>query len=73
MAPGTPHHVITTENSIVTGGHFFSASHYTRTLEAILFEHFVGGEATNTSHSDVHIVLFKILRKYCDAIDTDSK
>ncbi len=64
LRPGTPFHVIATKDCITTGGHFFSSSHFTRTLETIIVEHFTAGEATEPEHTKVHIVLFKVLRKY---------
>lgn len=51
------------------GGYYFSASHFTRTLEVVIVEHFI---ATKPEHTWVHIVLFKMLRKYCNGIDLKS-
>lgn len=69
MQPGTPHHVISTEDTIAVGGHFFSSLLFSRTLEAMIAEHFASDFLTNTEHSEVHIVLFKMLRKFRDGLE----
>lgn len=69
MQPGTPHHIISTEDTIAIGGHFFSTFLFSKTLEALIIEHFVAEFITNTEHTEVHIVLFKMLRKYRDGLN----
>lgn len=68
MRPGTPHHVISTKDTIAIGGHFFSFHHFSRTLDSVMVEHFVADSITNTDHTEVHIVLFKMLRRYRDGL-----
>jgi len=64
MRPGTAHCVITLEDSLCVGGHFFSSLVFSRTLFACIAEHFVGDSTTNTEHSSSHIILFKLFAKY---------
>lgn len=64
--------VLTSQDTIGTGGYYFSSSHFTRTLETIIVEHFTAYEATRPEHTRVHIVLFKMLRKYSDGIGLNS-
>lgn len=73
MRPGTVHHVVTSKNCIAVGGHFFSSLMFSRTLDAVVVEHFAAEFITNTDHTEVHIVLFKMLQKYADAISAATK
>lgn len=68
LRPGTIYHMITTSDTFGVGGYFFSASHFTRSLETIIVEHFHADESAKTEHTRVHVVLFKVLRKYIDGI-----
>lgn len=68
MRPGTPHYVVTLEDSLCVGGHFFTSTTFTKTLFACIHEHFVGTSITNTEHCEVHIVLFKIFQKWATGI-----
>lgn len=71
MPPGTVHHVATTVDSVAAGGHFFSSLHFSRCLDAVIVEHFVAHAITNTEHTQVHIVLFKLFRKYSESLNAD--
>lgn len=61
MMAGTPHAVLTLEDSLAEGGHFYSGLHYRRTLYALLHEHFCGNYICNASHPKAPLVLFKTL------------
>ena len=61
MMPGTPHAVLTLEDSLAEGGHFYSGLQYKRTLYSILAEHFCGKYITNASHPRAPLLLFKTL------------
>lgn len=66
MPPGTIHYVVTLEDSLCVGGHYFTDKTFTKTLYACVYEHFVGKAITNTEHSEAHIVLFKLFVKWSD-------
>ena len=61
MMAGTPHAVLTLEDSLTEGGHFFSGLQYKRTLYSILAEHFCGKYITNASQHRAPLLLFKTL------------
>lgn len=59
MRPGTPHFVVTTEDCLAVGGHFYCRSTYSATLDALACIHFLGNVLTNTSHDTAPVILFK--------------
>jgi len=61
MQPGTPHFVISTEDCLAVGGHFYSAPTLDKTMMAMVFEHYVGHLTTNTAHSKCGIVFIRML------------
>jgi hypothetical protein len=64
MRPATRHFVVGTEDSFLVGGHFYSCSCFSRTLDAIIMEHYLGDSLTNADHSYSVIILFKLLLSY---------
>ncbi|TDL13288.1 hypothetical protein BD410DRAFT_847105 [Rickenella mellea] len=68
MAPGTPHYVFTTKDSLCVGGHFYCKALFSDTLRAITLEHFMGMSLTNIQHSSSPFLCVKILASYCEAL-----
>ena len=64
LAPGAIHVVLTTEDSLIAGGHFFNLETFALTLNAVVLEHFAGLAVTNANHDDACIIAFKLLW-YC--------
>ena len=64
MRPNTRHKVLTVQDCLVIGGHFYSPVCYDRTLTGIVYEHFFGSLITNQTHATSGLVLFKLLAKY---------
>ncbi|KLO04351.1 hypothetical protein SCHPADRAFT_947765 [Schizopora paradoxa] len=73
LRPGSLYHIVTVADTIGVGGHFFSASHFTRTLETVIVEHFHVDDSADPEQSRVHIALFKVLRKYVDGIASNQR
>lgn len=73
LRPGSLYHIVTVQDTIGVGGHFFSASHFTRTLETVIVEHFHVDDSADPEQLRVHIALFKVLRKYVDGIASNRK
>ena len=61
LPPYTVHAVLTTDNSISVGGHFYSNLHFDRTLVGFMAEHYAGNELTNASHAEAAVTLFRTL------------
>ena len=61
MPGGTPHTVITIEDSFVVGGHFYTISCMRTTMEALVNEHFMGNDWTNDEYPTAMIYLFKMV------------
>lgn len=61
MRPGQPHFVVTLNDCLAVGGHFYSSTNYSGTLRSLVTEHYVGRLVTNTEHTTSPIVLFKLL------------
>lgn len=59
MRPGTIHFVVTVEDSLCFGNHFFNRETFGATLEAVVHEHFFGRTITNTTHAESFVILFK--------------
>ena len=59
MKPYTVHYVVTTEDCLAIGGHFYSSHMYTWMLSAMVVEHYIGNLVTNTSHLHMPIILYQ--------------
>ncbi|KAI5115273.1 hypothetical protein M0805_001914 [Coniferiporia weirii] len=64
MHAGTPHAVLTTEDSITFGGHYYSNLHLHDTLYCITFEHYLRTVITNTQHMKALLLFFKALSAF---------
>lgn len=64
MRPGTPHFVVTVEDCLALGGHFYNKETFSSTLSSIALEHYMGLALTNTDHPTAPLVLFKLLSLY---------
>jgi hypothetical protein len=71
MRPATRHFVFGTEDTFIVGGHFYSRTCFSRTLDAITMEHYLGESLTNADHSYSAIILFKLLQSYEKALIMD--
>jgi hypothetical protein len=60
MPPCTPHFVITTDDCLAVGGHFYNYEGVFDTMRAIVVEHYFGDAWTNTDHPSAYIILFKM-------------
>lgn len=61
MQPGTIHFVISTENCLAIGGHFYSPVTLDRTLMSMVFERYVGPSITNTTHTTCGSTFMRML------------
>ncbi|TDL15713.1 hypothetical protein BD410DRAFT_844993 [Rickenella mellea] len=68
MRPGTPHFVITVDDSFCIGGHFYNRENFDMTLHAMDLENWFGSNITNTDHVTAPIILFKIFSRYISLI-----
>jgi hypothetical protein len=66
MQPGTRHFVVTVEDCLAVGGHFYNADNYDRTAANIIYQHFLGRSISNTEHSDATFLLMKLVHYYYD-------
>ena len=66
MRPNTIHYVISTQDTIALGGHFYNKEDYTNTLFAMVAEHFVGNLVTNTTHQNAPVILLREFSRYVD-------
>ena len=64
MRPGTPHFVLTAEDCLSVGGHFYSTATYELTLKSVMHEFYAGNVITNTHIPTAPIYLFKTLGYY---------
>lgn len=64
MRPGTCHMVLTVEDSFLSGGHFYSRVTFSRTLTALVYEHYFGPWITNAGHLTSGSVLFRLVASY---------
>lgn len=64
MQPGTPHFVVTVEDCLALGGHFYNKETFSSTVHSIVLEHYMGLALTNTDHPTVPLTLFKLLSEY---------
>lgn len=70
MQPGTPHYVITIEDALAIGGHFFNLPTMEYTLRAMLIEHFFGSSVTNIAYPQAAIALMKLVDHLVDVYDS---
>jgi len=68
MRPGTPHFVVTLEDCLAVGGHFFSMCTMQRTLRSLLAEHYLGNVLTNTMLETAPLILLKLF-EFCHRHD----
>lgn len=73
MRPGTVHIVLSGEHCFTYGGHFYCAATMEQTLFALLAEHHLGFQLTNTHHSDAATLLFRLLEKYAALSESQTR
>lgn len=61
MRPGTPHFVVSGEDCLAVGGHYYCSYLLRRTIHAMVIEQLIGHLVTNTGHSSCGIVFLKML------------
>lgn len=70
MRPATPHYVITTDNSVTFGRHFYAASTLAETCFGIIHTIMLDSSVTNASHDATRTLLRRILSNwyfvYCE-------
>lgn len=59
MPPGMPYIVLTSEDCLTVGGHFYSVGTLHRTLGGLVLEYYLGPLISDASHSPVITVLFR--------------
>lgn len=64
MHPGVPHFVISLKDCLAVGGHFFFSALFSKSLRAIVLEHFFGKDITNTEHLTSGLAFFKAIAGY---------
>lgn len=61
MQPGTPHFVISIEDSLAAGGHLYCSYLLKKSVRGMVREQAIGTLVTNTGHSECGIVFVKML------------
>lgn len=61
MQPGTVHFVISTEDCLAIGGHFYSPGTLDRTLMCMVFERYTAPNITNTAHTKCGALFMRML------------
>ncbi|KLO06454.1 hypothetical protein SCHPADRAFT_895409 [Schizopora paradoxa] len=61
MQPGTVHFVISTEDCIAVGGHFYSPATLDKTMMSLVTERYVAPQTTNTAHSRCGVLFLRML------------
>jgi hypothetical protein len=64
MRPGERHHVITVEDCLAIGGHFYNRENFDRTAINMIHQHFLGAVISNTEHSEAVFILLKLVHRY---------
>jgi hypothetical protein len=64
MRPGSRHFIITVEDCLAIGGHFYNANNFNKTACAIMLQHFMGTTIVNTEHSEAVSHLIKLVNHY---------
>jgi hypothetical protein len=73
MRPGTRHYVVTTENCLAIGGHFYNRDNFSRTAIGIIHQHFLGVSLNNTEHSRATVILFRLVHQYYQCYHMENK
>jgi hypothetical protein len=61
MKPGTNHYVVTTEDCLAVGGHFYNQENFGHIALGIIHQHFLGVVTlNNTEHSEGAVILFSL-------------
>ena len=60
MRPYTLHFVVTAEDCLAVGGHFYCAETLSRTMLALVSEHHLGVMTVNSSHPTALLILFNM-------------
>lgn len=63
MKPGVEHYVVTLQDSIVRGGHFYAYETLVETFHSKVEEAFCGQTITNTEHLDSDALLFRLVER----------
>ncbi|KLO10312.1 hypothetical protein SCHPADRAFT_892419 [Schizopora paradoxa] len=61
MQPGTVHFVISTEDCITVGGHFYSPATLDKTMMSLVTKRYVAPQTTNTAHSHCGVLFLRML------------
>jgi hypothetical protein len=61
MKPNTMHYVLTVENSITYGRHFYCASTISQSIFGVVHSFIIGIGVTNTLHDSTRIFLHRIM------------
>ena len=69
MQPATPHFVITIEDALAIGGHFYSSPTMELSVRGLLLEHFFGSAIVNAAYPPSPIALMKLLDYLVDVLD----
>jgi hypothetical protein len=64
MRPGTPHYVVTLQNSITLGHHFYATSTIRDTCWSLVHRSIMDNAITNTTHPDTEQLLRRMLSMY---------
>jgi hypothetical protein len=64
MQPSCRHFVVTVEDCLAIGGHFYNSDTFDRTALGIVLQHFLGTTIINTEHSDATLHLMKLVHRY---------
>jgi hypothetical protein len=64
MRPNTRHYVVTVEDCLALGGHFYNRNNFSRTATGIIYQHFSGVATSNTEHSNATFILMKLVHSY---------
>lgn len=69
MRPATPHSVLSLDDCLTLGGHFFSKENFSRSVQAMLLENVAGQFITNTEHPTSPLVLAKLVGYYHNEVE----
>ena len=68
MRPNTPHYVVTLENSIVHGRHFYSSSTMIDTVLGVVRTFLMGIGVTNALHDNTRVLLRRMMVMWVDVL-----
>lgn len=69
MQPATPHFVITIEDALAVGGHFYSLPTMELSVRGMLLEHFFGSAIVNAAYPQCPIALIKLVDYLVEILD----